>query len=527
MKVRSRTAGEVRLDILLRRELALIDLRDESVFAAGHPLFASHLSLDRLELEVAARIPRRACPITLYDNGEGLVPQAMERLARLGYTSVSSLDRGLQGWKNAGFEVFTDVNSYAKAFGELVEVRRHTPSLSAAEVRALIEDRRNVVVLDARPYDEYHRMSVPTAINVPGVELVTSAKTLAPDPDTTIIVNCAGRTRSLIGTQSLINAGVPNRVVALRNGTIGWLLAGFTLETGQARRGPAGPVAGAPTEILEHTHNVAYRAGVKWLGQSDFERLTKDRTRTLYRFDVRTAEEYAARHLRTFRHAPGGQLVQEIDLFAPVRGARIALADDNCGRAATSAAWLAQLGFEAYVIEVGQQLEFETGFFAGESLPLRVAERVTAGELAELVAESDPLVIDIETSDRYSHGHIPGAAWAKRSKLLGALTPLPAGTTAVVLTSEDGLLAELAAADLSDALPFPVRTLAGGTRGWAATGRALQPGAGSRLTDGDDVYRRPYVGTSASPAAMQAYLDWEGGLVAQLERDGTHGFIVI
>ncbi len=40
-------------------------------------------------------------------------------------------------------------------------------------------------------------------------------------------------------------------------------------------------------------------------------------------------------------------------------------------------------------------------------------------------------------------------------------------------------------------------------------------------------YRRPYEGTEASREAMQAYLDWEYGLVEQLKRDGTHGFVVI
>jgi hypothetical protein len=40
-------------------------------------------------------------------------------------------------------------------------------------------------------------------------------------------------------------------------------------------------------------------------------------------------------------------------------------------------------------------------------------------------------------------------------------------------------------------------------------------------------YKRPYEGTDNKAAAMQAYLDWEYGLVDQLARDGTHGFFVI
>ena len=151
--------------------------------------------------------------------------QAADRLTALGYTDVRQLDGGLQAWQAAGYEVFQDVNSYAKAFGELVESRRHTPSLPADEVAALIASKANIAVLDVRRFDEYATMNIPGSVSVPGAELVLRAGRAAPDPATTIIVNCAGRTRSIIGTQSLINAGVANRVVALRNGTIGWTLA--------------------------------------------------------------------------------------------------------------------------------------------------------------------------------------------------------------------------------------------------------------------------------------------------------------
>ena len=145
----------------------------------------------------------------------------------------------------------------------------------------------------------------------------------APDPDTTIIVNCAGRTRSIIGTQSLINAGVPNKVRALRNGTIGWTLARHTLDHGADRRGAIGPFEGGPA----NARDVAYRAGVRHVGFDVMAALQAQVDRTLYRFDVRSEEEYAAGHLAGFRHYAGGQLVQEIDMAAPVRGARIVLSD--------------------------------------------------------------------------------------------------------------------------------------------------------------------------------------------------------
>ncbi|MGO8907798.1 MAG: rhodanese-like domain-containing protein [Bradyrhizobium sp.] len=410
MTTASVTPSEVRRALLLRDEIALLDLRQEAVFATGHPLFAANMAAERIALEAATRLPRKDVPIVVYDAGEGLVPKAVDRLQALGYTDVRQLDGGLDAWRKAGFELFQDVNSYAKAFGELVESRRHTPSLSAEEVAALIASKANIAVLDVRRFDEYATMNIPGSVSVPGAELVLRAGRAAPDPETTIIVNCAGRTRSIIGTQSLINAGVANKVVALRNGTIGWTLARQELEHGADRRGGIGLFEDAKANAYE----VAYRAGVRHLSPDEAGAIERQTHRTLYRFDVRAREDYAAGHITGFRHYPGGQLVQEIDMAAPVRGARILLTDDMGVRADMTASWLAQMGWETYVLDGGYDRALEMG------------------------------------------------------------PPVD--------------------------LPKP---------------------------DPSQRYRRPYEGTDVDMSAMQAYLDWEFGLVEQLRRDATHGFFVI
>ena len=403
------SSSQVRRALLLREEIALLDLRYEAVYATGHPLFAANMAADRIGLEAETRLPRKDAPIVVYDAGEGLVAQAADRLAALGYTNVRQLDGGLQAWTIAGYELFQDVNSYAKAFGELVESRRHTPSLPADEVARLIASNANIAILDVRRFDEYATMNIPGSVSVPGAELVLRAGRIAPDPDTTIVVNCAGRTRSIIGTQSLINAGVTNKVVALRNGTIGWTLAGRALEHGADRRSPIGLFEGAQA----NARDVAYRAGVRHVSPEDALALEAQSNRTLYRFDVRDADEYSAGHIGGFRHYPGGQLVQEIDMAAPVRGARILLTDNMGVRADMTASWLAQMGWETYVLEGGYDRALELG--------------------------------------------------------------------------------------PPQALPKP---------------------------DPSQRYRRPYEGTDVDPRAMQAYLDWEYGLVEQLRRDATHGFFV-
>ena len=245
------TPSQVRCALLLREEIALLDVRHEAAFATGHPLFAANMAADRIALEAETRLPRKDVPIVVYDAGEGLIPAATDQLAALGYTSVRQLDGGLQAWRMAGYELFQDVNSYAKAFGELVEFAPAHALVGGDEVAALIASKANIAVLDVRRFDEYATMNIPGSVSVPGAELVLRAGHAAPDPETTIVVNCAGRTRSIIGTQSLINAGVANKVVALRNGTIGWTLARQDLEHGADRRGGIGLFEGAKANAVK------------------------------------------------------------------------------------------------------------------------------------------------------------------------------------------------------------------------------------------------------------------------------------
>ena len=519
------TPREVRQDWIARREIALLDLREEDPFARAHPLFASQLPLSRLELEILDRVPRKDAKIVLYDDGEGLVSPAGKRLAALGYTQIRALAGGLQGWKDAGYELFQDVNSYSKAFGELVEARRHTPSLPAQEVQARIDQGADQVILDSRRFEEYATMSIPGGISTPGAELVLRARELAPDPATTIIVNCAGRTRSLIGAQSLVNAGVPNPVFALRNGTIGWTLAQQTLEHGQSRRFPA--VSDQTLhEARTKARDVAYRAGVRRIDAEGLADLATDRKRTLYRFDVRTPEEYAAGHLAGFRSAPGGQLVQETDVFAPVRGARIVLADDLGPRADMSASWLAQMGWDVYVLDGGFEGELETGAWRAAAPSIPTVETISPEDLAVALGDGAVVVLDLAPSPQHRKGHVPGAWFAIRARLAEAFERIPEGLP-IVLTSPDGRLAALAAAEVEEISDHSVRVLEGGTEAWATTGRRLDTGLVRAASDPEDVYKRPYEGTDNAAEAMQAYLDWEYGLVDQLARDGSHGFYVI
>ncbi|MFJ2983272.1 MULTISPECIES: rhodanese-related sulfurtransferase [unclassified Pseudomonas] len=522
----TRTFHDIRRALLAREELALIDVREEDPFAQEHPLFAANIPLSKLELEVYARVPRRDTAITVYDDGEGLAAVAAERLLSLGYSNVALLEGGLAGWRSAGGELFRDVNVPSKAFGELVESVRHTPSLAAEQVQALLDAKADVVVLDARRFDEYQTMSIPGGISVPGAELVLRVAELAPDPSTQVIVNCAGRTRSIIGTQSLVNAGIPNPVAALRNGTIGWTLAGQQLAHGQAKHFEA-VTDTTRASAAERARKVADRTGVLRVSREALAAWQADTGRTTYLFDVRTPEEYAKGHVPASRSVPGGQLVQETDHVASVRGARIALVDDDGVRANMSASWLAQMGWQVAVVDGLSAADFnEPGDWQAPLPALAQATEIGVEQLRIWLQEPGTVVLDFTASANYVKRHIPGAHWAIRAQLPQVLEQLPVAER-YVLTCGSSLLARFAAVDLQALTQTPVYLLEGGTARWIAAGEPLESGETHLAVARTDRYRRPYEGTDNPREAMQGYLDWEFGLIAQLERDGTHGFQVL
>ncbi|AZC16843.1 rhodanese-related sulfurtransferase [Pseudomonas sp. CMR5c] len=522
----TRSPAQIRQALLERQELALVDVREEAPFAEAHPLFAANIALSKLELEVYARIPRRDTAITLYDQGEGLAERAAIRLRQLGYSDVALLAGGLDGWRNAGGELFKDVNVPSKSFGELVEAERHTPSLAAEELQALLDQQADLVVLDARRFDEYQTMSIPGSTSVPGAELVLRVRELAPDPQTRVVVNCAGRTRSIIGTQSLVNAGIPNPVAALRNGTIGWTLAGQALEHGQQRRFSAH--AGAHrAQAQAAARAVADRADVARIDLAQWRRWQADPQRTSYLFDVRSPEEFAAGHLPGARSTPGGQLVQETDHFASVRGARLVLVDDDGVRANMSASWLAQMGWQVAVLDGLRDSDFSVRGAWQAPLPDSPAvEEINPRTLADWLREPGTLVLDVTASANHVQRHIPGAWWVLPSQLAQALEQLPPPER-FVLTCGSSLLARFVAPHLQALAQRPVFVLSGGTSAWIEAGLPVEQGQQRLASPRIDRYRRPYEGTDNPRDAMQAYLDWEFGLVAQLGRDGTHGFFVI
>ncbi len=509
-------------------ELALLDVREEGTFAAeGHLLFAVPAPLSRLELVIGALVPRRSTRIILADQDGSLVHRAASRLLRLGYTDVSVLGGGTRAWAEAGYEVFTGTNVPSKAFGEVVEQEAGTPHLTAAEVEARRQAGEKLVVIDSRPLPEFQVMSIPGAVDCPGAELVLRARQAAPDPETLVVVNCAGRTRSIIGAQILINAGLPNRVAALENGTMGWEWAGLALSHGEARHLPW-PDAATLGWARQAAADLARRAAVTRIDRATLDRFRAEAdARSLYILDVRTPEEYRAGHLPGARSAPGGQLVQATDSYVGTLRSRIVLVDGEDVRAPVTASWLIQLGWpEVYVLDGGLSGTLETGP-EPRNVPLLGELRPNWIAPADLAALPDAIIFDIDNGRDFRAAHLPGAWFATRGALVAAAAEhVPPGAT-VIVTSRDGVLAAFGAADLAAAGHGDVRVLLGGTDAWRAAGLPLESGAQRVLSQGDSWLAPAQVAPEERDAEKRRYIAWELGLPAQIARDGDARFRVL
>jgi len=511
-------------------EMALLDVCEEGVFSEqGHPFFANSLPLSRLELMIRDLVPRMAARIVVYDGGdEGLAERAAAKLARMGYRDVAIMTGGAQGWAAAGCELFTGVNVPSKAFGELVEHRCETPHIAAAELNRRLEAGEKILIVDSRPIGEFRNMSIPGAFDCPGAELVYRVPDRVPSPDTLVVVNCAGRTRSIIGAQSLRNARLPNRVVALENGTMGWELAGLEMARGCEEALPP-PSPEGLRRAQDLADEVAERFAIRRTDDATLARFRSEAgERTLYLFDVRSPEEYVAGHLAGARSAPGGQLVQATDTYMATRNARIVLTDDDGVRAVMTASWLVQMGWpEVYVLAgglKGRELVQGMPKTVIPELDSAAAATVSPAELQAMLAKGEAAVADLAPSLAYEAGHIPGAWFAVRARLPESLDRVPRRRV-LVLTSPDGAVARLAAGELETSGFAEIRVLDAGTAAWRAAGLPLKTGREAMADTPDDCWRRPY-DPYAPPDARERYLRWEVELIRQIEREGDIGFRV-
>ena len=163
------------------QELALLDVREELDLLAVAPAARASAPLSRLELRVPRLVPRQTTRIVLVDDGDGLAERARQDPERAMATRICSSSRGVSppGAKPATY-CFPVSMFPARRLARWWSIASGTPSIDALELKRMIDSGEDMIVVDSRPFDEFTRVSIPAATNVPGAELVLRVPDLGP-----------------------------------------------------------------------------------------------------------------------------------------------------------------------------------------------------------------------------------------------------------------------------------------------------------------------------------------------------------
>ena len=492
------------------REIALLDVREHGQYGESHLFYATPLPYSRLEVDVVRLVPRKGTRVVVYDSGEAdtqdVALRAARRLRAMGYAEVFVLTGGSKAWKAAGHALFAGVNLPSKTFGELVEHAYGTPRITARELAEKQASGEPLAVFDGRPVSEFHKMNIPGATCCPNGELAYRIASLVPDAATPIVINCAGRTRSILGAQTLINLGIPNPVYALENGTQGWYLEDLPLEHGGTQRYADDTGSAA---LLAQARQLAERFGAPQVDAATVEQWARDGERPVFLCDVRTPEEFKAGSLPGAQHTPGGQLVQAGDQYVGVRGARLVLFDSDGVRAPVIASWLRQMGQEAYVLAEG--LDSGLALAARPDSDAPELPAISARELQRRMEQGEAVAIDLRAGMKYREAHIPGSTWAIRPRLAEHLR---GEKRAVVLIADEPAVGRWASLELEG----DISLLDGGLTAWSKAGLPVQASPDVPANrDCIDYLFFVHDRHDGNKEAARQYLAWETGLVAQLD----------
>ncbi len=273
-------------------QFALIDVREAGEYNSTHIIDSSLIPRRHLESQMSAAVPVKGCQVVICDDDGRRAGLAAETLERMGYSNVSVLDGGINQWSTQDFPTEWGSNVISKVFGEKMEVVHHVPEIDATELHERIERGDKLVILDTRTPEEYQRFCIPGGRSVPGGELALRVTDITKDldKDTKVIVNCAGRTRSIIGTRVLQRMGLTN-IFGLKNGTSGWVLAGYELETGADRLDLPEPSPEGLAAAEAYADTLAAEDGVRYMDIPKLQALLANREQEAAFFvDVRRAE---------------------------------------------------------------------------------------------------------------------------------------------------------------------------------------------------------------------------------------------
>ena len=391
-------------------EIAFIDVREIGQHTKGHPFFSISIPYSLFELNLEILIPNKKTKMILLDQNDGISILAYKAATLIGYSNIFILEEGVNGWINSGYKLFDGINVPSKSFGELIEKHFHTPSITAKELNEKQKNNENCIVIDGRPFDEYQNMSIPNSICCPNGELAYSVSSHVKDINTEIIINCAGRTRSIIGAQTLIDLGISNKVKALENGTQGWFLSDLCLDHNKIDFLDVRPDDTELKKIQNKIFKLLIKHSINLIDFSKAQELILDKNKSTFIFNVTNSNK----NMNSIRHVPGGQLVQATDKYIGVWKATVILVDDgDLIRAGTTAIWLKKMGYQVHVLKKGiniNELKFKNKF------PLK-EKKLNIFEIEKFNNFKNTILYDIRSSENFMKIRIKNSIWLNRANL--------------------------------------------------------------------------------------------------------------
>lgn len=518
------STDELAARLTVRREvpLAVVDVRERWEFSDGHVPDSSPLPRGQLEMLAPPALPDRSTCIVLVSSHGERARQAALTLRDLGYANVLCLAGGLAAWRSAGQPIATGWGAPGKRLGEQMAHATADLQADAAEVARWCAG-GEALVIDIRPRWEHEQGHVPGAYHVPAGELPLHAATIAAATAQGryrhVVTHCAGRTRGIAAAALLRELGVAG-AVALRNGCMGWLLDGRTLEFG-----PTAALSSSPAPV---DAAIAARASISPAQRIDVATLLArfERQESFYAVDVRLPDAYCAGHVPGSVSLPAGQVLLESEAVLPVAALPVVVIGANDVQADWAASHLRLLGWRDVSVLAGgvdawgASRALARGLDAAWTVTTTVPREleISPGEWQRDPARWD--VLDVRSVGEWGIAHLPDSRCVPRGSLERVLPELQGSAQPLLLVSSRGVRASLAAQTLRSLLAGrrEVRVLAGGLQAVRAAGmRLIEDAPDSSMASRDTpgrvsaaVWRMPLERTRP---LMLRYLAWEEALV--------------
>jgi rhodanese-related sulfurtransferase len=497
---------------------AVIDVRDWGEFSLGQIPGASCIPRGSLEKYMAVLVPQKGVKTVLYCDTGQRSARAATTLETLGYTDVSILDGGLKSWQAAGGETIHGWSLRGKEYGERLQVEEQIPDLTAAELHTRLQQGEKFYIFDTRTEPEFQALHLPGAYCTPGGQLALMATDTVQDQNRPIIINCAGRTRSLLGAHLLRRMGFSN-VYALKGGTGAWRIAGHgnELESGSGATLPPVSAAGQ-VACAQFAERVASEDGIPFLSPEEL-RARQEQGKLLYLLDVRQLDEYQAGHIPGALFCPGTQAALLVECLVGVKNATVVTMCDGRARAILVASLLKGAGYpQVSVLDGGTKAWVDQGFGLAAGAPqeidygqpvwmARLLQGLPSGiepqelpipGLAEasaqatfitpevlqskLVSSERPALLDVRSAGDFATAHIPGSRWLSQGNLdLQIEQVVPNKATPLVLMCRRGKLSPLSVPTLKDMGYQQVAILQGGFAAWKAAQFPVEQGLGEQV----------------------------------------------